>query len=241
MQRKNQARHSTVGYRHLNIYRTRLMSTLLIYFLNMEDMKQLSTDEKLNVILESMTKWGMLKYRIDNIETQVYINCASHEVVDQRMRLLEYISIDQEARSREANLIITRVCETNGEHCVNIATDLIQNNLNLEASSFVIIRAQRLVCIIKPRAPHLNPNPRPQYRSILVTFSHGSEVDSLMSRAYRLKGSNVGFTRDCSREISDARKALWSRFKEARGIHGSRNIRILYHAALEVNGRITIN
>lgn len=29
----------------------------------------------------------------------------------------EYKSIDQEARSREANLIITGVCETNGENC----------------------------------------------------------------------------------------------------------------------------
>lgn len=78
-------------------------NTSNVNFMNMEKMKQLPTDEKLNVILESMATWGLLKYRIDNIEAHVYISCASHEVADQRNRLLEYKSSNQEVRSREAN------------------------------------------------------------------------------------------------------------------------------------------
>lgn len=79
---------------------------------------------------------------------------------------------------------------------VDIITDLIDNHLDLDSSSFVIVSARRLGRIIKPRAPHLGPQPKPPARHILVTFCKGVGVDFLIRNAYKLKGTNVGFSRD---------------------------------------------
>lgn len=105
----------------------------------------------------------------------------------------------------------------------------------------MILRAYRLGRVFRPRAPHLGPAPSPPPRQILVTFSQPVEVDFIMSSAHKLKGSKIGLSRDYPKEISDARKALWSRYKEARAQYGPKSAKILYPAALQVNGKITHN
>jgi hypothetical protein len=75
----------------------------------------------------------------------------------------------------------------------------------------------------------------------LATFSNAGEVNALMGYAHRLKNSGIGISRDYPREISDARKSLWPEFKRKRDEFGKENVKILYPAALLVNGRITRN
>ncbi|KAH3847365.1 hypothetical protein DPMN_089685 [Dreissena polymorpha] len=64
------------------------------------------------------------------------------------------------------------------------------------------------------------------------------DVDDLMISARRLAGTKFSLFKDYPKEITDARKQLWPRFKEAMSKHGPRNIQTLFPAALRVNGRI---
>lgn len=207
---------------------------------DLEYAKQLPMDEKLNVILENMNMLGLLKYRVDNMESTLFLNCAKHEVTDERLKLLEYKQIDIEARNRQVNLIVSGISETKNEDCIKLVCDVIDKNLDMDSETFVIIRAFRLGRTRKPPASHLPPeNQKP--RNILVTFCQSVEVDVLMDNAYKLKETGIGLSRDYPREISDARKAIWPDFKKARDKYGARNVQIVYPAALMVKKRIVKN
>lgn len=41
------------------------------------------------MILESLSNFGLLKLGIDNIEAQMYVNNATHEITDERLRFLD--------------------------------------------------------------------------------------------------------------------------------------------------------
>ncbi|KAH3735925.1 hypothetical protein DPMN_042486 [Dreissena polymorpha] len=69
-------------------------------------------------------------------------------------------------------------------------------------------------------------------------MSHPGDVDDLMNSARRLAGTNFSLLRDYPKEISDARKQLGPKFKEARSMHGPHNVQMLFPPALRVNGRI---
>lgn len=75
----------------------------------------------------------------------------------------------------------------------------------------------------------------------MVTFSQSIEVDCLMENAFKLKGSNIGLSRDFPKERSDARKVLWPRYKEARETHGPKQVKILYPPALQIRNRVVCN
>lgn len=238
VQRKKRQRHSTGGASDHLHEQTYLKQPPV---LGTDNLKQLPADEKLNIIIENMSNLGLLKYRIDNIESTVFMNCAHHVVSHERLRLLEYKQIDIEARSRAPNILITGVIESRDENCLEIAADIMKTRLELDPSSFVILRAYRMGRIIRPRASHLGPSPKPKPRHIMVTFSQAIEVDCLMENAFKLKGSNIGLSRDFPKEISDARKALWPRYKEARETYGPKQVKILYPAALQIKNRVVYN
>jgi hypothetical protein len=58
-------------------------------------------------IIDNASRINELKQRVDNIEAQVYVNCATHDNLDERVRLLEYRTIDLELRSRTNNLLLS--------------------------------------------------------------------------------------------------------------------------------------
>jgi hypothetical protein len=188
-----------------------------------------------------MSMFGLLKYRVDNLESTVYLNCAKHEVSDERLKLIEYKQIDIEVRSRQVNLVISGVEESSGESCIEIANDLINNTLHIDSTTFEISRAFRLGRILRPRAPHLRQYTKPPTRNILVTFRQSRDVDIVMNNAYKLRGTGVGFSRDYPKEITEARRALWQDFKDAREKYGGKNVQIIYPAALMVNRQIVKN
>ena len=59
------------------------------------------------------------------------------------------------------NTVHTLICLGIGENCVDIVSDLVENYLDLKASSFVILRAHRLGRVFRPLAPHLGPDQNP--------------------------------------------------------------------------------
>jgi hypothetical protein len=83
-----------------------------------------------------MSNLGLLKYRIDNIKSHLYVQSATLDVTQQRLRLLEYKSIDTEARSRENNVVISGIPESNGEDPVKLVKNFIDANLKLDTSQF---------------------------------------------------------------------------------------------------------
>ena len=66
-----------------------------------ENLKDMSSDEKLKCILEGPVHLNVWHYRVNNIEPYFYSNSATNEVMDERVKLLEYKSLDSEARQKQ--------------------------------------------------------------------------------------------------------------------------------------------
>jgi len=201
-------------------------------------MKQLPSDEKLNVILEGMARLSNLNNRVENSEAYTMHNMATLDVVSERLRLLEYKGIDNDARQRETNLLFTGIPEKHGENCKQLVCDTICAELKLSVDDFFIIDAYRFGGY--PQANHSSrrgPTPT-RYRQIFVTFSSKFSVSTILRNTFHLKGSYIGISRDYPREIADARKALWPEFKDLKKTHGPRTVKILFPAKLTVNGTV---
>ncbi|KAH3879980.1 hypothetical protein DPMN_003892 [Dreissena polymorpha] len=78
-------------------------------------------------------------------------------------------------------------------------------------------------------------------RAILVTVSDLRYVNEIMDSAKLLKITHFGILRDYPREISEARKDLWPDLKAARDKYGSKNVKMLFPAALSVHGEVIRN
>ncbi len=138
---------------------------------NVDELKKLPMDEKLNVILEGMSHLGLINCRIDRLESNMYVNCAANEVADQRLRLLEYRSIDNEVKARETNIIISGVLESVDEVCAGKVSEILRQNMGVDAHEFHIVMAQRLGRSIRTQSLHREPRPR----LILVSFAIASK------------------------------------------------------------------
>ena len=82
-----------------------------------EQFLNMNQDEKLLSMFELLGNLGPLKYRVDNVEQHMYYSSAIHTVSDARLHLLEYKSIDNEARQRQTNLIFSGHKELFSEDC----------------------------------------------------------------------------------------------------------------------------
>lgn len=194
-----------------------------------EQFQSMSQDDKLCSMFELLSNIGPMKYRIDNVEQHVYFSSAIHSVTDSRLRLLEYKSIDNEARQKQSNLIFTNINEpTNAnENCIITVQNLLRDKLNLTSPQYEISKAYRI-------GPRRLFQKKP--RSILVSFTDIRHTDTILSNASRLKGTSYGISRDYPSEINEARKALWPEFKIAREKYGPKKVAIKFPAALKVNG-----
>jgi hypothetical protein len=168
-QSKKRARHSTGG---VSVERHPPPSSFKPFqpSIDFEIIEQLPVDEKLNVVIENMSMFGLLKYRVDNLEYTVYLNCEKHEVSDVRLKLIEYKQIDIEVRSRQVNVVISGLEESPGESCIEIDNDLMNKTLNIDSTTFEFSRAIRLGRILRSHAPYLRQYTKPPARNILVLF-----------------------------------------------------------------------
>ena len=142
-----------------------------------------------------------------------------------KIKLLEYKSIDIEARSRRRNLIFRGIDgDEPNENCFEKVRDIIFNKLCIEDDMY-LERAHRLG---PSNIGHRN-RPRP----IIVAFRDYYDTELILEKAFRLKGSNYAVSRDYPQEISSARKSLWGQFKEARSIDRNR-VQIKYPARFVV-------
>ena len=174
------------------------------------DYETLEADEKLNLILSKVTLNEKRFKKLENIcgsavkhskrLSQVETVMKSQE---DRIRLLEYKSIDLEARSRRNNVLFYGLSESRNEDCKLIILDKLRQELDIAISESDISRAHRLGRYVMSKK-----------RPVIVAFQSYAVAESIIKQAYRLKGTNFSISRDFPLEITRARSTLWPEYKQ---------------------------
>lgn len=154
-------------------------------------------------------------------------------VVNQQSTLLKtlaYKSIDIEARSRRNNLLFRGIKETRFENCTYAVMDFLANILQIDTTGVVITRAHRLGAIKVGQTYN---------RPIIVNFMNYNHVELIMSNARTLQNCpGYSIDRDMPKEINDARKRMWSQYKDTKIEHPQSKVKIVYPAKLMCGKRV---
>lgn len=106
---------------------------------------------------------------------------------------------DLENRSRRSNLLFYGVTDTDGseswEASERIVKEICSNNLGISVSS--VARAHRLGCFSSDKK-----------RPIIAKFYNEKEVESILSKGYKLKNTTISVSRDYSEAVRDKRRKL---------------------------------
>ncbi|KAH3702037.1 hypothetical protein DPMN_077037 [Dreissena polymorpha] len=157
--------------------------------------EHMDMEHKLQCLFDMISTNYDMNYKLDCLNNSFYHSKAINDVTEARLRLLEYKSLDIEARSLRNNLIFNGFPECVGtEECTQTILEFLTRKLN-----------------------------------------------DIMGSAKLLKNTHFGISRDYPREISEARKELWPEFKAAREKYGSKSVKMLFPAALSVNGEVIRN
>ena len=198
--------------------------------------KTLSMDDKLVTMFETMTeKFGSMHGRMQTVETEVRGLNSKYEVHDSRIKLIEYKSIDLEARSRRNNLIFRGHPENvENDDCTSIIRRFLDTKLNIDPN-VCIQRAHRLGAINRRGG---RGRGRTQPRPIIVNFRDYEVVELIFDNAHRLRDTEYGINRDYPKEIIAARTKLWSQYKKAKSENPQGSVFFGYPAKLIVNKRV---
>ena len=120
-----------------------------------------------------------------------------------KVKLLQYKSIDSEARSRRNNLVFRGLTEEVGEDSMAVLQTFLLNKLDLDPDTVYIQRAHR----VGRHQPRRGKDP-PKQRPIIAAFRDYRDVEMILDSASRLKGSGKGINRGLPKELLDARKPL---------------------------------
>ena len=82
---------------------------------------------------------------------------------------------------------------------------------------------------------------RGKTRPIFVTFEHFNDVQLIISRARRLKGSNYSINKDFPPEIASARKTLWPTFKSIKQRYPDSRTVLAYPAKVIRDGDVVLD
>ena len=148
------------------------------------DFQDLSTDQKLSLILSKLSvNEGSVGYIQNKLDTV--------------LKLLEYRSIDLEARSRRNNLLFKGISEQRRENCFAEVRRFIQEELQID-KDFYLERAHRLGRFSSTKT-----------RPIIVAFRDYYDTQEILDASSLLRGTEYGISRDYPSEISKARQSLW--------------------------------
>ena len=100
-----------------------------------ERFRSLPTDEKRVTLFDLMAKVGTLDSRVTSVEHHVNHLLQDRNDTNLRLKVLEYKSIDAEARSRRNNLIFRGIPEILIiENCEDIIKSFLHDELHIETS-----------------------------------------------------------------------------------------------------------
>ena len=145
---------------------------------------------------------------------------------EKRITVLEYKSIDLEARSRRKNFIFRDISES------------IQENYKEKIVSFVSMQMDIHDDIVVNRALRLGRSKKDLNRPITVAFRDYADTELIMSSARSLAKTGYGVSRDYPVEITQARKALWPTYKDLRSKNGNTKVKLVFPAKTVVNGKV---
>ncbi|MES9880641.1 MAG: hypothetical protein ABW185_07145 [Sedimenticola sp.] len=197
--------------------------------------ESLSTDDKLNLILSSITKINKLEDKIDralSITNTLHDTRKDVSEHADRLTVLEYKSIDNEARARRNNLLFKGFQETRYEDCIKTIKSFLSDELNIQ-DRIAIDRAHRL-----GKFRHGNN------RFIIVAFTYFTDTEYILSQCRQLQNKPYSVSRDFPHEIVQARKLLWPKYKDLRtryAGHTQHKVNIVYPAKLIHNGTVVVD
>ena len=199
-----------------------------------------SVDGKLTTIFDMLASMNSISERTTSLETRM--SSSEHASIDtqKRLKVLEYQSINHEARARRLNLIFRGLEEdmniNTKEDCFELVKTFLQKELQLEyASEIKMQRAHRLGFSSRPS----NSKAPQKIRPVIVCFYFQEDVNLILEHASRLKGKpHFSISRDFPAEIVKARSRLWSRYKEEKGRNPPKSVFIGYPAKLVVKGKV---
>ena len=200
--------------------------------------KAMTMDEKLVALFELFnTRVTTTERNIEHVNKRM----TSHE---RRLLLLEYKSIDMEARNRRNNLIFRGIAEANfaaEEDCASLVKDFIYDHLDLGIVP-VIQRAHRLGNPDNLRKVNRRRQARGQpttTRPIIACFRDSADVEAILNNANKLKDKpRFGINKDYPSEITQARSQLWPLYKSERDKNPNAKVYIGFPAKLVVRGQV---
>ena len=184
--------------------------------------KNMSIDDKLVTLYTKVSSIENMGERLAMTEQTLGELQGEFISTSRRIKLLEYKSIDAEARNRRCNLIFKGISEMgDDEDCVGLIKDFISNNLELDSDDFFIQRAHRIGRKQTNRRGHRKSNrelnSQTQPRPIIVAFRDFPDTELILENTSRLRSTPaLSVYRDYPKEIAEARKVLWPRFKAAK-------------------------
>ena len=198
------------------------------------DYQTLPTDQKLNLILSKISvndnRFRRVEKMLENLGdhhnrlTKIESVVRSYE---DRIRLLEYKSIDLEARSRRNNIIFHGLKESRSENCNDIICQFVYDQFQISINDANITRAHRL--------GRFDPN---KTRPVIVAFQEYSLTDRIIKQGHLLKDTLFSISRDYPIEITRARKTLWPEYKQIKGQNPYAKVAVVYPAKIIVNGHV---
>lgn len=191
----------------------------------------LSTGDKLSLILSKLSlNEQRVKYIQDRVDSMLPLKKRVMEIENvvkshtERLKLLEYRSLDSEARSRRRNLLFKGIPENRNENCFHEARRFIQEKLNISTDMY-LERAHRL--------GRFDPS---KIRPLIVAFRDFCDTEYILNEAKCLRGTDLGVSRDYPNEISRARQSIWKQYKTTRENNPRKKVTFGYPASIRVNG-----
>ena len=186
---------------------------------------------------EMVTLFQLHTYKQNSIESMEKVMRSSCESIseiksktqshDKMLRLLNYKSLDLEARSRRKNLIFRGLFENRQEDCYELIQTFLVDQMHFDGPEVTIERAHRL----GPRKDQ-----RIHRRPIIVAFRDYADVELILNRAKFLRGTRFAVDKDFPKEISSARSLLWNRYKDLKSKYD--NVSLQYPAKIIVGKRV---
>ena len=201
-----------------------------------EHYDSMSTEGKLSLIISKLSlNEQRVKYIQHRVDSMVLVKKRVIEIENvvkshsERLKLLEYRSLDSEARSRRRNLLFKGIPENKYENCFTEARRFIHEKLNIETDMY-LERAHRL--------GRFDPS---KTRPIIVAFRDFCDTEYILNGASCLRGTDQGVSRDYPNEISKARQSIWKQYKSIRENNPRKRVTFGYPASIRVNGDTVVD
>lgn len=198
----------------------------------------LSGDDKLAILFEKLVNIEEKIPSFERLQDVMQVTCKKVSRVEKvtdsherQLKILNYKSVDLEARSRRNNLIFRGLYESSrNDDCIAFVKEFLETELRLDASRITIERAHRL-----GRKKRYQFSRRP----IIAAFNNYADTVRILEYANMLRGSQFSIDRDYPLEIYNARKLLWPRYKELKRNKRERDqVSIRYPAQLVKNNEV---